>query len=324
MRNKIMKLILSSIAAGICLTVLLLFNISQESSGKIKIIEMNNGVVDYIKSPPFTNNNGTSVEKLAKILKRITPSKESCKIGSVLVWEGQKYSDGTTGSELRVDLLANVCDDNQIEELKKVIQTMAPTLVSERMTFWVTDIDGNEALELLVGYMDISDNQDNYPYFSIWRLSYNEGKYDAQYAGPFLNGSFHAVEQFGESSSKKVFIKKYSCMECHPLVFLTPIDFDIRDTTRYYEFSYDRDHTNFQPNIEYFLPGAGHTVEASVETRILHPSDTGPHLLQFFDMEELPDEYWTFTCEDLRCDFKIDFNEPSEYFIKFWNIAKKL
>ena len=119
-------------------------------------------------------------------------------------------------------------------------------------------------------------------------------------------------------------MKHASCIECEPTLYLTALDFDAGDDTRAYNFTYNENHEGFNPTIQYDLPGMGHSVDAKVETRILPPSDNGPHLLQFFDMEEGPGEWWSFTCINYRCDYQMQLNKPTDDFIRLWNKAKKL
>ena len=81
------------------------------------------------------------------------------------------------------------------------------------------------------------------------------------------------------------------------------------------------------PTIEYALPGHGHTIDAKVETRSLPASAKGPHLLQSFTMEQgenRPDEWWTFTCKDFRCDYQMYAGQPPADFKKLWDKGRKL
>jgi hypothetical protein len=299
---------------------------SQKSGrSKIKYMETYKGLPDYDKNTPFTNMDRVQHETLRKALANIMPSDKRCKAGSVLVWKAPKYSEDTSGEDWRVELSTNICNQNKLSSIKKLIISLAPSLNMENMTAWLTDMDGDKEPDLIVGYMDISKDELKYPYLSLWRLKYEKGKYKAYYAGPFLNGTFHAIQPFGEKSKNKtVFVKHASCIECEPILYLTALDFDAGDDARAYEFTYNEKHEGFRPRIEYELPGMGHTVEAKVETRILSPSVKGPHLLQYFDMEEQPDEWWAFTCLNYRCDYKMYLNKPPDDFKKLWEKAKRL
>src|SRR5439155_23711767 len=90
---------------------------------------------------------------------------------------------------------------------------------------------------------------------------------------------------------------------------------------------YAKAHDGFDSTIEYALTGQGHTIDAKVETRSLPASAKGPHLLQSFTMEQgenRPDEWWTFTCKDFRCDYQMYAGQPPADFKKLWDKGRKL
>jgi hypothetical protein len=286
--------------------------------------EAYNSIPNYDKNTPFTNTDKTQHAKLKQTLADTNPSDKECKAGSVLVWKAPKYTEDTSGKDWRVDLSTNICDSKKLLNVKQLIVKLAPTLSINNMTAWLYDIDGDHKNDLIVGYIDIS-KESEYPFLSLWRLKLEQGLYKAYYAGPFLNGSFYALCAFGNKSKNKiVFVKHASCIECEATIYLTALDFDAGSDVHPYEFTYNEKHKEFDPTIEYELPGMGHTVDAKVETRILPPSDEGPHLLQFFDMEEGPDEWWAFTCKDYKCDYQLYKNKPPDNFKKLWNRAKHL
>jgi len=277
---------------------------------------------NYDKNTPFTNTNKAQHAKLKHALADTKPSNKECKAGSVLVCKAPIYPGDTSGKDWRVDLSSNICDSKKLANVKKLVASLAPTLSTDNMTAWLYDIDDDHEDDLIVGYIDVSKGEIKYPYLSLWRLKFQQGLYKAYYAGPFLNGTFHAIRSFGnKSKNKTVFVKHASCIECEPTIYLTAIDFD---ADRAYEFTYNEKHEGFYPTIEYELPGMGHTVDAKVETRILLPSDKGPHLLQFFDMKQGPNEWWVFTCKDYRCDYQLYKNTPPDDFKKLWDKARRL
>lgn len=292
---------------------------------KIKYFEPYKGLPDYDKNTPFTNMDRVQHQKLRKTLSNIMPNGKECKAGSVLIRKAPKYSEDTSGEDWRFELSTNICNQSKLSGIKKSIVSLAPSLKMENMTAWLTDIDGDKEPDLLVGYIDISEDEFNYPYLSLWRMKYEKGKYKAYYAGPFLNGSLHTIQPFGEKRrSKTVFVRHASCIECEPTIYLTALDFEASEDARPYEFTYNEKHEGFRPEIEYELPGMGHTVDAKVETRILPPSIQGPHLLQYFDMKEQPDEWWAFTCLNYRCDYNMYLSKPPDDFKKLWRKAKRL
>jgi hypothetical protein len=103
---------------------------------------------------------------------------------------------------------------------------------------------------VIVGYIDISKDDSKYPFQSLWRLNLVQGLYKAYYAGPFLNGTLHAIRPFGNTSNKKtVFVKHASCIECEPAIYLTALVFDAGNDARAYEFAYNVKHERFNPTI---------------------------------------------------------------------------
>jgi hypothetical protein len=179
-----------------------------------------------------------------------------------------------------------------------------------------------------VGHLDLSSELTvPYPFLNLWRLKIEADTYSVRHAGPFLSGRIRAVRDFGESVSRKVvFVQHVSCIECESTVYLTPIDFEAAKDARPYEFTYSEKHDSFDATLEYSLPGMGHTVDATVETRLIPPSAGGPHLLQHFHMLEkgTPDEWWTFTCKQYRCDYTLDKKSASPGFLLLWADARKL
>lgn len=277
---------------------------------------------NYDQAPVFTNTDRSQHKKIIDVLARITPSVKECNAGSVLVWKSPFYPGETSGKDWRINLSTNICEPKAFDSLRKLIGNLAPSLKLSNMTAWVTHLDSNNNPDLIVGYIDISKDDSKYPYLSLWRLKLEDGMFRAVYAGPFLNGSLHAIRYFGENAKNKaIFVKHVSCIECEPTVYLTAIDFDAsKIDARAYEFTYNEKHEGFDPTIEFELPGMGHTVDAKVETRSLPPSVEGPHLLQFYKMEEGegPDESWAFTCKNYKCDYQLYKGKMPSEFRKLW------
>ena len=286
--------------------------------------ESYNSLPNRDKNTPFTNSDKSQYTKLKQAISDAKPSNTECKAGSVLLKKAPKYVEDTSGKDWLFDFSTNICDSNKLLRIKELVRSLAPTLDINNITAWIYDLDNDHINDLVVGYVDVSPEY-RYPYLSLWRLKFEQSTYKAYYAGPFLNGRLHAVVPFGtKSKNKVVFVNHASCIECEPLVYLTPIDFDAGDDARPYEFTYNEKHEGFVPTIEYDLPGMGHTVDAKVETRILPPSAAGPHLLQFFDMEEGPDEWWAFTCKGYKCDFQLYKQTAPDKFKTLWEKAKRL
>ena len=117
-----------------------------------------------------------------------------------------------------------------------------------------------------------------------------------------------------------------SSIECEPTTYITPIDFEAEGDAKPYEFTCADKHDSFDATLEYALPGMGHSVDASVETRLLPPSSDGPHVLQFFHMleKDQADEWWTFTCKGYPRDYTLEKSAASPAFLHLWGQARKL
>jgi hypothetical protein len=128
---------------------------------------------------------------------------------------------------------------------------------------------------------------------------------------------------FGQVDKRQiVFVRHSSCTECHPWVYLTAVDF-FRPNGAAFEFTYDEDHKSFKYDIEYVLPGMGHSVDAKVETRALPATPGGPHLMQEFRLDNGKTEWWVFRCANLKCDYEMHDELPSKYRAS-WRSGRKL
>lgn len=297
------------------LTILLVIMTLPLNAEAVKYLEYYTGLPNYETNPPFTVADPKGYMNLRKILTTIRPSKKNFEIGSVKV-----------DKDWNIPVWTNISDKTKYLELKKIINKLAPAFNPANLTLWVTNLNNSKENDLIVGYIDISKaDLAQYPYLSLWLLKFENDTCRTIYAGPFLNGTLHAVEEFGPKYGKKsVVVKHVSCIECEPVIYLSIIDFNAKDDAQPYEFTYSEKHDGFDSTIEYGLPGMGHTVDAKVETRIPPLSEKGPHLLQLFKMEEGPDEWWAFTCKDYRCDYQLFKHKlPGELRV-LWKKSRRL
>jgi len=279
------------------------------------------GLRDYDKNPAFVGREPATVKQLKTLIGTTKPSSKPCAVGNVQV---QK--------DWVLPLESNICQPGRFKELLSLVAKLAPDL-RKNTTLQLNSLDDSGVPALIVGHYDIHQDPaveaPGYPFLSLWRLRFTGDGYEAPHAGGFLNGTFHDSRPFGTDGKRRVvFVKHPSCVECEPNVYLSALDFDGRkeDVTAF-EFTYATAHDGFGTTIEYALPGHGHSVDASVETRSVPASQQGPHLLQSFKMEEgqgQPDEWWAFTCVGYRCDYQMHTGEPPAEFLKLWNKAKKL
>ena len=203
---------------------------------------------------------------------------------------------------------------------------IAPTLDQKTTTLWKSDLDGDGDPDILVGHVDISaDEHFRYPYLSVWRLAFQQGRYEAQFGGSFLAGEIHSIRSFGhDTKSNMVFVKHYSCLECEPWTYLTILDFS--HTSKAFQFTYATDHKEYGDTLEYKLPGMGHSVDADVETRIPKAHNlNSPDLIQTFRfVDEKKVEWWVFSCTEGRCDYELYEGELPRKYRLFWASADKL
>jgi len=275
------------------------------------------GLPDYEKNPPFTNHDPRTIATIGEIIASAKPSLSGCVSGSVRVWK-----------DWNVKIYSNICDKAVLKDLRTLVGGLAPALDQSHLSLWLVSLDVGKPPVLLVNHMDVTPTVTSpYPFLNLWRLRIDGDSYSVRHAGAFLNGRIRAVRPFGEQTGRQVvFVQHVSCMECEPTVYITPIDFEAEGDAKPYEFTYSERHDSFDATLEYELPGMGHTVDATVETRLLPPSSGGPHLLQFFHMleKDQSDEWWTFTCRAYRCDYTLEKKTTTAEFLRLWGKGRKL
>ena len=272
------------------------------------------GIPDYENLAVFRAEPASTHAQLRALLKKVPVSSNLCVRGSVKATVVPLHQ-----------LRSNVCDSSAYSAIKALIAELAPSLDIQRWSFRKVDLDGDGEPEVMVEYVDlIGDANVKDPYLSLWHLRHDGSVYRPTYAGPFLVGSVHAQMAFGQPSGRDVvFIRHSSCTECHPWVYLTVVDFFPRPSGAAFEFTYDEDHKIFKHEIEYVLPGMGHSVDAKVETRVLAAAAAGPHLMQQFRLDDGKTEWWVFHCEKFKCDYEQYDELPSKY-RQAWQRGKKV
>jgi len=287
----------------------------RESS--VTFFEPNQGLPNYEKSSPFIVPNPQLLESLKNRLATASVSPKYCQNGKATV---PNFGDRP--------LFSNLCKKPEFEELRNLVSRLAPSLDKSRLTLWKTGLRTSGKEGLLVGYIDIStDKNFKYPYLSLWYLDLENGISRVNFGGSYLAGQVHAIRQFGPSGSQnRVFVKHQSCIECHPWVLMTIVDFVPTDRSSPFQFTYATDHNEFSSSIEYVLPGMGHSIEADVETRLPKNVEAkSPHLIQHFKYrEEEKQEWWVFTCKDKKCDYEMYLKELPAKYRQTWNSAEKL
>jgi hypothetical protein len=283
----------------------------------VTYFQPNQGLPNYESASPFTGRDPQVIHGLMSRSATVQVSTKYCQNGTAKV---PHFGDRA--------LLSNICNKQEFEELRVLVSKLAPGLDKNRLSLWKTELHSPGNQGLLVGYIDISNDKNfKYPYLSLWYLDFTDRKYRVTYGGSFLAGQVQTIRGFGSvGPQKRVFVKYQSCIECHPWLYMTIIDFMHTGTAAPYQFTYATDHMEFGNSFEYELPGMGHSVDADVETRVPKSSSTmTAHLIQHFKYRsEDKQEWWVFTCKDKKCDYEMHLKELPNKYRQTWNTSDKL
>lgn len=271
---------------------------------------------------PYSGREMAADQRLRDVVLRVAEHADNCPNGPIILPARSDFQ---------------VCGTDDIAQLRTALVAMAPVLVPERLTgFVIADMGGDGEGDLIASYQleecfdptpapdGVCEISIEYLVFSLFQ--WTGESYQVSHAGNFLFGELHAVTAFGEDERHKSLLIRFdSCFACHSWGFLFAVEFSGDPDGTAFEFTYAVDHGSWRPRIEYRLPGAGHSVEASTDTRIPDPAGSdGPHLMQFFDLEEGADEWWLFRCQDHRCNYELfEDTLPAEY-RPLWENALRL
>jgi hypothetical protein len=283
----------------------------------ITFFEPNQGLPNYEKNLPFIGRDPELLESVKRRVVAASVTSKYCENGKATTPE---FGDRP--------LFSNLCTKSEFEELRNLVSKLAPSLDKKRLTLWKAELHSSGNAGLLVGYIDISNDKNfRYPYLSLWYLVFSKETLRATYGGSYLAGQVHAIRPFGpDGTQKRVFVKYQSCIECHPWVLMTVVDFTATGKASPFQFTYATNHKEFSNAFEYELPGMGHSVEADVETRLpKHVDAKSPNLFQHFRYRtEEKQEWWVFTCKEKKCDYKMYLKELPGKYRQTWNTAEKL
>ena len=266
------------------------------------------GLPDLDNAPPFASQTTEQANALRRLIEQEKGASPSC----------DKLSSPVLGT-------LEICGEN-LARAREMLKASAHGLPAGRFSrMWVVDLDGDDQRELLAQY-DVKAKGQVDRYSAFFAFQRDTGRYRVTAASWFLEGSLHAVRSFGPSQTKKAFLRYLSCTECHAWVYLTVLDFTVAPAGAGYEFGYNlQEPESRQPEIEYELPGEGHSIDATVETRVpVQPDPAGPHLLQHFAVEDGEDEWWSFTCKGLQCDPAMSKGKPPARMLDQWKKAVTL
>lgn len=222
----------------------------------------------------------------------------------------------------------NVCNAAEAARIRDVLAGVAPSLDPARFAFWKVDLDDDARPELVAAYSlaAAGERDGGAPYLAIWLMTLRTARYEVRYAGTYLAGQVHAVTRFGPARTKVLFVRSQNCMECRPGVYLHAVTFPVEGPpAAFFEFTYAGDHSAFDRTIEYSLPGHGHSMDATIETRVPAPERPWtPHLIQLFRLGGGRSEWWLFRCNGLRCDYERHPDRLPGQHLRAWLRAERL
>jgi hypothetical protein len=287
---------------------------TRSTDGGVRFKPYYEGIPDYEKTTVFQVEPISIHSEIRALLRKASAGSSFCVRGYVKATVVPPHA-----------LRTNICESSSYLAIETAIAKIAPSLDRQRWTFRQVDLDGDGEPELIVEYVDlIGDASVKDPYLSLWHLRFDGTVYRPTYAGPFLVGGLHGQMAFGQTGERKVvFVRHSSCTECHPWVYLTIVDFFSKPNGAAFEFTYAGDHKSFKYDIEYILPGMGHSIDAKVETRALPATLEGPHLMQQFRLNNGKTEWWVFRCADMKCDYEM-FDELPNKYRSSWQSGRKL
>ncbi|HZL69090.1 MAG TPA: hypothetical protein VFC29_17380 [Candidatus Limnocylindrales bacterium] len=279
-----------------------------ESASGVHFKAYYEGLPDLDKVPPFAAQTTEQANALHLLIEREKGSTASC----------ARQSSPVPGT-------LEICGQG-LASARQMLKAAAHGLPAGRFSrIWLVDLNGDRERELL-GQYDVAAKPQEDRYTAFFAFQWNTGRYRVTAASWFLEGALLAVRSFGSTRAKKAFLRFESCTECEPWVYLTVVDFTVPPIGAGYEFGYDLQHPQERhPEIEYVLPGMGHSIDAKVETRVpVQPDLAGPHLLQHFAVVDGEDEWWSFTCKGLQCDPEMSKGNAPVRLLEQWKKAVKL
>ena len=210
------------------------------------------------------------------------------------------------------------CDLPTADKLGLFIKTKATWIDISHLSYSKNIINKIPTLFVFISSIDKEDH----PYMVIYQFNFPLDNVVTQFYGPFLNGVYHRINKVNDNDT--LFIKYDSCMECHPWVYLQAIQFSAEKNIGVpLHFNYQLGEPYWSPRMEYELPGMGHSVGGTVETRVTR---TGPFsIIQKFSLyKDDKIEWWGFDCKSFRCKTDIRKNDLPKDWGNGWKTGKKI
>jgi hypothetical protein len=219
------------------------------------------------------------------------------------------------GEKKAFSVSGNICNKSQHKKFNKFFITQIPWLKNAQFAYLKKNINKIPTLFIIVSTGNEYDN-----YVGIYQVSFlNEDREKFYFYGPYLNGSFQAIKKLDDSDA--MFIRYQSCTECHPWIYMGIIRFDQanQNSGTPIHFKYTNSPVS---RLEHKLPGYGHSMEGTVETRI---PKVGPFsIIQNFILENNQVEWWGFNCSQILCSSKLVKGDLPLEFTDGWETGYKL
>jgi hypothetical protein len=287
-----------------------------ESAAAVVPLVARLGAPDYETYVPFTGRDPAIIAALRRRVRSAAPDGLPCVSGAVEVAKGRK-----------ADLYSNVCQPGVVRDLRRLVASLAPALYDDRLAFWVVTPGAGAAPVLFVTHLDI-DPAEIEPrlYLNAWLIRIDDASYTVRHAGPFVGGRVWAVREFGNRAGRAVlFVRHVGCAGCAASEYLTAVDFGAADRATAYEFASTPRHDAYATRLPY-RPTGDAGVSANLETRTLPASAGGPHVLQRF--EGPPPgrdvEWRVYTCQEYRCDYRVERGRGSPGLRQLWSRGRVL
>ena len=236
--------------------------------------------------PPYGNFlkswSSKEIKKLRVLFNDSKPENDLC------VFQGRKRGLQPNG---------NVCDKSLHKKFSNFFVTKIPWFENGQLAYIKKNINTIPTLFVMVSTGDEYDN-----YTVIYQISFLDEDKGAFYMyGPYLEGNISAIKTINDKDA--LFIKYQSCTECHPWVYMAMILFDLAKKNSGIPVHFKYSSYDPAPRLEYALPGLGHSVNGTAETRV---SKVGPFsIIQKFNIYKGDIEWWGFKCSNILCSSKL-------------------
>ena len=270
-----------------------------------------------------TNKGGVEYARdLQKICSKLWDAADQLHANSNL--NSSQYSTPVLGliffkfADSRFEKADDNCNLPTAEKLGLFIKNKATWIDISHLSYSKNIINKIPTLFVFISSIDKEDH----PYMVIYQFNFPLDNLVTQFYGPFLNGGYHRISKVNDNDT--LFIKYDSCMECHPWVYLQAIQFSAEKNIGVpLHFNYSLGEPFWSPKMEYELPGMGHSVGGSVETRITRTGSFS--IIQKFSLyKDDKIEWWGFDCKSFRCKTDIRKNDLPKDWGNGWKTGKKI